>query len=139
MAAAAAHFTVVHACSVRTNCIAQFNIHDVSTGEPAKLFTVPALSEASGRWLVEPSEAEAFLIEAGLLIKFLFFMRLATRVRIFTSPPPFRISKRQPHSKKHDDEKTPGGRPSESERANSIYNDLSRTIIGKEAPNRPKS
>jgi hypothetical protein len=44
-------FTVVHACSptLTTNCIAQFNVYDVSTGKPTKLFTIPAPSGASGQ------------------------------------------------------------------------------------------
>jgi hypothetical protein len=44
-------FTVNHACSptLKTNCIAQFNVYDVSTGKPTKIFTIPAPSGASGK------------------------------------------------------------------------------------------
>jgi hypothetical protein len=44
-------FTLNHACSptLTTNCIAQFNIYDVSTGKPTKLFTIPAPSGAAGQ------------------------------------------------------------------------------------------
>jgi hypothetical protein len=43
-------FTVNHGCSptLMSNCIARFNVYDMSTGNPAKLFTIPAPSGASG-------------------------------------------------------------------------------------------
>jgi hypothetical protein len=31
-----------------TNCIAQFNVYDISKGKPEKLFTIPAPSGATG-------------------------------------------------------------------------------------------
>ena len=42
-------FTADHGCSptLMTNCIARFNVYDVSTGKPVKLFTIPAPSGAS--------------------------------------------------------------------------------------------
>ena len=43
-------FSVNHACSptLTTNCIAQFNVYDISKGKREKLFTIPAPSGASG-------------------------------------------------------------------------------------------
>ena len=42
-------FTVNHGCSptLMNDCIARFNVYDVSTGKPTKLFTIPAPSGAS--------------------------------------------------------------------------------------------
>jgi len=44
-------FTVNHGCSpiLTTNCIARFNVYDISTGKPMKLFTTPAPTGASGQ------------------------------------------------------------------------------------------
>ena len=43
-------FTETHACSptLKTNCIDQFNVYDMSTGKPARLFTIPAPNGATG-------------------------------------------------------------------------------------------
>jgi hypothetical protein len=43
-------FSANHACSptIMTNCIAQFNVYDISKGKPERLFTIPAPSGASG-------------------------------------------------------------------------------------------
>jgi hypothetical protein len=44
-------FTENHACSstVTTNCLARFNVYDVSGTTPTKLFSIPAPSGAAGR------------------------------------------------------------------------------------------
>ena len=60
-------FTVNHGCSptLRNDCIARFNVYDVSTARPTKLFTIPAPSGASGQVKDIIGKSQPLKIEAG--------------------------------------------------------------------------
>jgi hypothetical protein len=60
-------FTSNHACSptVTTNCLAQFNVYDISSKPPTKLFSIPAPAGASGPVKGVTGESQPLLFESG--------------------------------------------------------------------------
>jgi hypothetical protein len=60
-------FTVNHACSptVTKKCVAQFNVYDISAGQPTKLFSIPVPPGASGPVKSIAGESQPLLFETG--------------------------------------------------------------------------
>jgi hypothetical protein len=60
-------FTANHACSatVKTNCVTQFNVYDISSKPPTKLFSIPAPAGATGPLKGITGESAQLVFEPG--------------------------------------------------------------------------
>jgi hypothetical protein len=60
-------FTANHACStkVTTNCVTQFNVYDISSKPPTKLFSIPAPAGATGPVKGITGESAQLVFEPG--------------------------------------------------------------------------